>query len=89
MKSNPNLVAVREIHRAFVPPLSCLLMFFFSFEQTLTDLQSKQYVFSLNCTGDCISQTICYMRSGSASISIQNCASGCFLGLENKLSLSS
>jgi len=42
---------------------------------TFADFQSKQSVRSSGCTGDCIAKTICYMRSGSASIAIQNCAS--------------
>src|SRR6267142_4983008 len=78
MKSNPNLVAVREIHRALVPLLvvpADVFCLFFSFEQTFTDFQSKQSVRSSGCTGDCIAKTICYMRSGSASIAIHNCHS--------------
>ncbi|KAI0299797.1 Metallo-dependent phosphatase-like protein [Russula brevipes] len=43
---------------------------------TFTDFQGKQSVFTSPCTGDCIDAKICYMRSGSTSISIQNCKSG-------------
>ncbi|KAI0304073.1 sphingomyelin phosphodiesterase [Russula brevipes] len=43
---------------------------------TFTDFQGKQSVLTSPCTGDCIDAKICYMRSGSTSISIQNCKSG-------------
>jgi len=38
--------------------------------------QGKSSVRSPPCTGECITAKICYMRSGSASIAIQNCPSG-------------
>ncbi|KAF8274298.1 sphingomyelin phosphodiesterase [Lactarius quietus] len=43
---------------------------------TFNELQYKQSVHTPNCTGECITAKICYMRSGSASISIQNCPAG-------------
>jgi len=43
---------------------------------TFTDFQGKQSVFTAPCTGNCIDAKICYMRSGSTSISVQNCKSG-------------
>ncbi|KAH9178518.1 Metallo-dependent phosphatase [Lactarius sanguifluus] len=43
---------------------------------TFNELQGKQSVLTPNCTGDCITAKICYMRSGSASIAIQNCPKG-------------
>ncbi|KAI9511896.1 Metallo-dependent phosphatase-like protein [Russula earlei] len=41
-----------------------------------TNFQTKQSVHTRPCTGSCITAKICYMRSGSSSISIQNCAPG-------------
>ncbi|KAI9444617.1 Metallo-dependent phosphatase-like protein [Lactarius indigo] len=43
---------------------------------TFNELQGKQSVLTPNCTGDCITAKICYMRSGSASIALQNCPKG-------------
>ncbi|KAN0134393.1 Metallo-dependent phosphatase-like protein [Lactarius tabidus] len=40
------------------------------------ELQYKQSVLARACTGECITAKICYMRSGSASIAIQNCPAG-------------
>ncbi|KAH9950917.1 Metallo-dependent phosphatase-like protein [Amylocystis lapponica] len=38
--------------------------------------QGKSSVMTTPCTGDCIPAKICYMRSGSASIALQNCIPG-------------
>jgi sphingomyelin phosphodiesterase len=43
---------------------------------TFNEYQGKQSVLTPNCTGECIAARICYMRSGSASIAIQNCPQG-------------
>ncbi|KAI0066506.1 Metallo-dependent phosphatase [Artomyces pyxidatus] len=43
---------------------------------TFNELQGKQSVLTPPCTGACIAAKICYMRSGSSSISVQNCARG-------------
>jgi sphingomyelin phosphodiesterase len=43
---------------------------------TFNEYQGKQSVLTPNCTGECITARICYMRSGSASIAIQNCPRG-------------
>lgn len=48
--------------------------------QTLVDLfnsfQGKKSLFTQPCTGACATARICYMRSGSASLALQNCAPG-------------
>ena len=52
------------------------LMFFFV-EQTFTNFQGKQSVRTTPCnTTQCVNAKICYMRSGSSSIALQNCQSG-------------
>lgn len=38
--------------------------------------QGKGSVRSPSCTGECISARICYIRSGSSSIALQNCPAG-------------
>lgn len=38
--------------------------------------QSKSSVLTPECTGECLSAKICYLRSGSASISFANCPVG-------------
>jgi len=43
---------------------------------TFTKFQGKQSVRTSPCTGDCIKAKICYMRSGSSSLAIQNCIKG-------------
>ncbi|KAF8481747.1 Metallo-dependent phosphatase [Russula ochroleuca] len=44
---------------------------------TFTNFQGKQSVHTIPCnTTQCIQAKICYMRSGSASLSVQNCQSG-------------
>jgi sphingomyelin phosphodiesterase len=43
---------------------------------TFNEYQGKQSVLTPNCTGDCITARICYMRSGSASLAFQNCPKG-------------
>lgn len=46
-------------------------------EQTFTNFQGKQSVRTTPCnTTQCVNAKICYMRSGSASIALQNCQSG-------------
>jgi len=35
--------------------------------------QTKSSILTPACTGDCITQTICSIRSGSASLFLQNC----------------
>jgi sphingomyelin phosphodiesterase len=46
-------------------------------EQTFTNFQGKQSVRTAPCnTTQCVTAKICYMRSGSASIALQNCQSG-------------
>ncbi|KZT02507.1 sphingomyelin phosphodiesterase [Laetiporus sulphureus 93-53] len=44
--------------------------------QLFNTYQGKSSVRSPSCTGECASAKVCYMRSGSASIAIQNCPSG-------------
>ncbi|KAI0273987.1 Metallo-dependent phosphatase [Russula aff. rugulosa BPL654] len=45
--------------------------------QTFTNFQGKQSVRTTPCnTTECVNAKICYMRSGSASIALQNCKSG-------------
>ncbi|KAG9308166.1 sphingomyelin phosphodiesterase [Chiua virens] len=44
-----------------------------SLVQIYNTYQSKSSVAGLNCTGECIPSKICYMRSGSSSISYANC----------------
>ncbi|OAX38504.1 sphingomyelin phosphodiesterase, partial [Rhizopogon vinicolor AM-OR11-026] len=44
--------------------------------QTFHTYQSKSSVESPNCTGECIPAKICYIRSGSSSLSYQNCPVG-------------
>ncbi|KAH7917911.1 sphingomyelin phosphodiesterase [Leucogyrophana mollusca] len=44
-----------------------------SLVQTFNTYQGKSSVMTAPCTGDCIPAKICYMRSGSASLSLQNC----------------
>ena len=49
----------------------------FIVEQTFTNFQGKQSVHTTPCnTTECVNAKICYMRSGSASIALQNCQSG-------------
>jgi hypothetical protein len=49
----------------------------FLVEQTFTNFQGKQSVHTTPCnTTQCVNAKICYMRSGSASIALQNCQSG-------------
>ncbi|KAI0273983.1 Metallo-dependent phosphatase-like protein [Russula aff. rugulosa BPL654] len=44
---------------------------------TFTNFQGKQSVHTTPCnTTECVNAKICYMRSGSASIALQNCQSG-------------
>ncbi|KAF8190842.1 hypothetical protein BJ912DRAFT_1022151 [Pholiota molesta] len=43
---------------------------------TFNTLQGKSSVLSPPCTGDCVAAKICYMRSGSVSITNKNCPSG-------------
>jgi sphingomyelin phosphodiesterase len=46
-------------------------------QSTFTNFQSKQSVRTAPCnTTQCIKAKICYMRSGSSSLAIQNCQSG-------------
>jgi sphingomyelin phosphodiesterase len=46
-------------------------------QSTFTNFQSKQSVRTTPCnTTQCIKAKICYMRSGSSSLAIQNCQSG-------------
>lgn len=44
--------------------------------QTFNTLQGKSSVRTKPCTGDCIPAKICYMRSGSVPIALQNCKPG-------------
>jgi len=43
---------------------------------TFNTLQGKTSVRTKPCTGDCIAAKICYMRSGSAPLAMQNCKPG-------------
>ncbi|KAF9011062.1 Metallo-dependent phosphatase-like protein [Cyathus striatus] len=43
---------------------------------TFNTFQGKSSVRTQPCTGDCIDAKICYIRSGSASIGMQNCKQG-------------
>jgi sphingomyelin phosphodiesterase len=46
-------------------------------QSTFTNFQGKQSVRTIPCnTTQCIQAKICYMRSGSASLAVQNCQSG-------------
>ncbi|KAG9308172.1 sphingomyelin phosphodiesterase [Chiua virens] len=44
-----------------------------SLVETYNTYQSKSSVAGANCTGECISSKICYLRSGSSSLSYANC----------------
>ncbi|KAI0003863.1 Metallo-dependent phosphatase [Russula compacta] len=72
MEVNPSLVSVRE------SPASRLVgQLMFLVKNTFTNFQGKQSVLTVPCTSAaCIAAKICYMRSGSASIALQNCQSG-------------
>ncbi|KAF9235985.1 sphingomyelin phosphodiesterase [Melanogaster broomeanus] len=41
--------------------------------QTFNTYQSKSSAMAVGCTSECLTETICYMRSGSSSIAYQNC----------------
>jgi len=43
---------------------------------TFNEFQGKQSVKTAPCNGTCATARICYMRSGSASLAIQNCPRG-------------
>jgi len=43
---------------------------------TFTDFQGKQSILTPSCNAACAKAKICYMRSGSSSIALQNCAKG-------------
>ena len=46
-------------------------------QSTFTNFQGKQSVHTTPCnTTQCIKAKICYMRSGSSSLAVQNCQSG-------------
>ena len=46
-------------------------------QSTFTNFQGKQSVRTIPCnTQQCIDAKICYMRSGSASLAVQNCLTG-------------
>jgi len=47
-----------------------------SLVQTFRDFQGKRSIRSPACDEECLNATICYMRSGSGSITTQNCALG-------------
>lgn len=42
--------------------------------ETYANLTSKRSVMSAACTGSCLNQTICSVRSGSVSLLIENCS---------------
>lgn len=44
-----------------------------SLVEVFREYQSKSSVRAVSCNATCLSETICYMRSGSASIAYQNC----------------
>ncbi|KAF9236005.1 sphingomyelin phosphodiesterase [Melanogaster broomeanus] len=44
--------------------------------QTFNTYQGKSSVVGAPCTGECIPAKICYMRSGSAPIAVENCPAG-------------
>jgi hypothetical protein len=73
MEANPSLVSVRGFSR-----LSFAVdQLMFLVEQTFTNFQGKQSVHTTPCnTTQCVKAKICYMRSGSATIALQNCQSG-------------
>ncbi|TFK56749.1 sphingomyelin phosphodiesterase [Heliocybe sulcata] len=43
---------------------------------TFNTYQGKSSVRSPSCTGTCVTAKICYLRSGSSSIAVQNCPAG-------------
>ncbi|EIN13842.1 Metallo-dependent phosphatase [Punctularia strigosozonata HHB-11173 SS5] len=47
-----------------------------SLMETFTRFQGKESVRTQPCTDECVTAKVCYMRSGSASIARQNCATG-------------
>ncbi|KIJ63471.1 hypothetical protein HYDPIDRAFT_175880 [Hydnomerulius pinastri MD-312] len=44
-----------------------------SLVQTFNKYQSKSSTMAIPCDSECLTETICYMRSGSTSIAYQNC----------------
>lgn len=47
-----------------------------SLVQTFTTFQGKTSVLTQPCTGECVPAKICYMRSGSTALALQNCIPG-------------
>ncbi|EIM92336.1 Metallo-dependent phosphatase [Stereum hirsutum FP-91666 SS1] len=43
---------------------------------TFNTFQGKESILTADCTGDCVSARICYIRSGSSSLAQQNCPAG-------------
>src|SRR6267154_5533775 len=73
MEANASLVSVRGFSRLIFAVDKLMLIV----EQTFTNFQSRQSVRTIPCnTTQCVNAKICYMRSGSASIAVQNCQSG-------------
>jgi len=73
MEANASLVSVRGFSRLIFAVDQLMLIV----EQTFTNFQSRQSVRTIPCnTTQCVNAKICYMRSGSASIAVQNCQSG-------------
>ena len=73
MEANSSLVEVRRVelfeeqttaHRFLVP------------SQTFNSFQGKGSIHTTVCTDECLSARVCYMRSGSSSIAMQNCQQG-------------
>lgn len=44
--------------------------------QTFNTFQGKTSVMTKPCTGECIVAKICYLRSGSSAVAMQNCPAG-------------
>src|SRR6266852_4354037 len=73
METNSSLVSVR----GYLPLSFAVDQLMFLIEQTFTNFQGKQSVRTAPCnTTQCVKAKICYMRSGSTSIALQNCQSG-------------
>jgi sphingomyelin phosphodiesterase len=70
MEANNSLVTVSILGSVFTGKLMLGAV------QTFNHFQGKESVKSPSCTGDCATAKICYIRSGSASIALQNCQAG-------------
>jgi hypothetical protein len=70
MEANPSLVTVSS------SPILINKLTEGRDAQTFNELLGKRSIMIQPCTGDCIAAMICYIRSGSASLAMQNCKPG-------------